>query len=699
MGKLSDSSALETADHAVPLTSLRGVGPRILERLTRLGIDKVPDLLWHLPMRYEDRSRILSPLELCHGMEGMVLGEIVRVQRGQGARRALVVWLDCGIRLRFFHFHHGLSARFEGGGVLQCFGQIRSGNQGLEMVHPDLTWLSDSRHPILEDHLTPVYPSVAGLHQKLLRRLVGDALDQLEDDDSSIVTDPLFDDCHWPGLFRSLMTLHRPGSGVAPDELLDPDHPARLRLAAEELVAHQLECRRVREVTSGWQAPEIATGGVLLARFLEGLPFGLTGAQERAIDEISQDMSSSPPMQRLLQGDVGTGKTVVAAATVIQAVASGHQAAVMAPTELLVEQHFASFSRWFDPQGILVGLVTGQMSVSDRRDTMARLRGGEIQVVIGTHALFQEGVSFASLGLIIIDEQHRFGVEQRLSLVRKGRSNGMSPHLLIMTATPIPRTLMMTAYADLSCSVIDELPPGRTPVETVVISDVRRNEVLQRVAHACAAGRQVYWVCTLIEASEATQCQAAEDTARSLSENLLGIRVGLVHGRMAAEEKHGVMMQFRDQALDLLVATTVIEVGVDVPNASVMIIDNAERLGLSQLHQLRGRVGRGSMGGVCLLMYHPPLSRQGSERLDAMRATNDGFEIARRDLALRGPGEVLGTRQAGYARFKVADLVRHQHLLEYVGESVTRVERHFRFMVPVLSDRWLGNAARFKEVG
>jgi len=493
--------------------------------------------------------------------------------------------------------------------------------------------------------------------------------------------------------------LHRPPRDVQLDELLSGRHPAQRRLAFEELLAHQLSLRKLRQEIQSDPAENLRDAHGLEKRFLASLPFALTGAQQRALAEVDQDLAANRPMVRLVQGDVGCGKTVVAAAAAARAVGSGLQAALMAPTELLAEQHFRNFDRWFRPLGITVALVTGSQPARARRSALEAAASGEVPIVIGTHALFQESMNFARLGLVIVDEQHRFGVHQRLSLRDKGARDGKLPHQLIMTATPIPRTLAMTAYADLDVSVIDELPPGRTPVKTVVLPETRRDEIVQRIHKQVLEGRQAYWVCPLIDESEELRYQAAEETAAALAAALPEVRVGLVHGRMPPKEKERGMYQFKDGKIGLLVATTVIEVGVDVPNATLMVIENAERMGLAQLHQLRGRVGRGAHESACVLLYGGKLSEMGRARLAAIRETNDGFEIARRDLELRGPGELLGTRQTGLAEMRIADLVRDSDMLPDVQAAAESLLKQDSASVNSLIRRWVGSNAQYGRVG
>ncbi len=681
-----------------PLTIFKGVGPQLAKRLARLGLMTVQDLLFHLPHRYQDRTRVLPIGSLRPGEEGVVEGEVQASDVHFGKRRALLVRIHDGsgsMMLRFFHFNAAQKSALSKGVRLRCFGEVRQGPALLEMVHPEYQRVAEGALLAVDEHLTPVYPATEGVSQKTLRSVVGQALALLDGG----VEDLLPSECvaAMPALGEALRYVHTPPPDAAVDVLQEGMHPAQQRLAFEELLAHNLSLREVRLKIQAQAAPSLAGGGALRQRLFDTLPFALTRAQQRVLAEIDGDLHQPHPMLRLVQGDVGSGKTVVAAAAVLSAVEAGYQAAIMAPTELLAEQHLRNFSGWLAPLGVEVVWLAGKQGVKAKRESLAAIAEGAA-VVVGTHALFQDEVTFKQLGLVVVDEQHRFGVHQRLALKEKGGHNGLVAHQLIMTATPIPRTLAMTAYADLDTSVIDELPPGRKPVETVVVAQSRRPEVVERVRVACAQGRQAYWVCTLIEESEVLQCQAAEEAAVTLTEALPGLRVGLVHGRMKSAEKSAVMAAFQAAELDLLVATTVIEVGVDVPNASLMIIENAERLGLAQLHQLRGRVGRGSVSSVCVLMYHKPLSQQGRTRLQAMRESCDGFEIARRDLAIRGPGEVLGTRQSGLLRLRAADLQRDQALIPEVAEVAKQVLARWPERATKLIARWVGDARRYGEV-
>lgn len=680
------------------------MGPRVAGRLAKLGIHTISDLLFHLPLRYEDRTRVVPIGGLRPGDHAVVQGRVDLSEVKFGRRRMLLTRISDGsgsLTLRFFYFNAGQQATLARGARVRCFGEVRRGAVTLEMVHPEFERIEDEGEAPVDATLTPVYPTTEGLHQIAMRKLTGQAMDWMLQGNARLVDwlpETLCGRYSSPALIDALSYVHRPPPEAPLAQLAEGRHPAQRRLAYEELLAHHLSLRRLRARLAEQQAPAFSTGGQLGRRFLERLPFDLTHAQQQVFAEIAADLRRASPMQRLVQGDVGSGKTVVAALAVLQAVEAGFQAAVMVPTELLAEQHYGNFRAWLEPLGLEVAWVSGKLKAAERRQALDALAAGATQVVVGTHALFQEGVNFADLGLVVIDEQHRFGVHQRLALREKGERAGRYPHQLIMTATPIPRTLAMTAYADLDVSVIDELPPGRTPVETVVMPDTRRADVVQRVHEACNSGRQAYWVCTLIEESEALQCQAAEDTAATLSETLAGTRVALVHGRMKPVEKEATMAAFKAGEVDLLVATTVIEVGVDVPNASLMVIENAERLGLAQLHQLRGRVGRGVRASVCVLMYHGPLSRQARSRLAVMRETNDGFLIANRDLELRGPGEVLGTRQTGMLQLRVADLERDKDLLADVARAGAILLRDHPEAVAPLIQRWLGERTAYGHV-
>ena len=638
--------------------------------------------------------------ELQSGVACQVEGVIEAVERGFRYRPTLRVAIGDDSRaslvLRFFHFRAAQAAQFRPGERVRCYGTPRPGQYGLEMVHPSYQLLGRDEGGALDERLHPVYPQIEGIGAAAMRRMIGHALDRLPEGGGleSLPAEALRTR-GLPPLREALLTVHRPPPDADLAALLAVTHPAQRRLILEELLAHHLSLRRHRIAQQQHAAPVLAAGGALGERLRAALPFALTGAQERVLAQVSGDIARPVPMLRLVQGDVGSGKTVVAALAAAAGVEAGVQVAMMAPTELLSEQHYASFQRWFEPLGVRVAWLAGKLPARERARTLEAVADGHAQVVVGTHALMQEGVAFHDLGLAIIDEQHRFGVHQRLALRDKGAVAGQVPHQLVMTATPIPRTLAMAAYADLDVSAIDELPPGRTPVQTVVLSAERRPELIERIRAACAQGRQAYWVCTLIDESDEVVAQAAQGTFEMLTGALTGLRVGLVHGRMKAAEKQDTMHRFKDGEIDLLVATTVIEVGVDVPNASLMIIENAERLGLSQLHQLRGRVGRGSEASSCVLLYQAPLSQMARERLETMRETTDGFMIAERDLELRGPGELLGTRQTGLAAFRVADLVRDADLLPDVQRLADRLLQERPEMADRLVDRWIGGAARY----
>jgi len=690
---------------SAPVSRLRGVGPRIAERLARLGIYSVQDLLLHVPLRYQDRARLVPICDLRAGDEALVEGEIRDAGIAHGRRRSLKVWLGGqtgdGLMLRFFHFSGNQAAALRPGTRLRCFGEVRQGLQSLEMIHPEYRTLLGDEALEPDASLTPVYPTTEGLQQTSLRALTNQALDLLRRDAGlveELLPPEVVSRFQLVPIADSLRLLHRPPSGQPAAELGERRHPALLRLAFEELVAHQVSLRRLRRRQHCIRAPILAGDGRLRERLLAGLPFAPTPAQIRVAKEIAADLERPRPMLRLLQGDVGSGKTLVAVLAALQAVEAGFQIALMAPTELLSEQHLRSLSAWVTPLGLVPLWLTGRHKGRERSELLGRIASGATRIVVGTHALFQEDVEFEDLGLAIVDEQHRFGVHQRMKLREKGTCDGGAPHQLIMTATPIPRSLAMTLYADLDLSVIDEKPPGRTEVTTVAVPDHRREEVIARVREACAGGRQAYWVCTLIEESEALQCQAAEDTAESLSRLLPDLRVGLIHGRLKAGEREAVMAAFAAGELDLLVATTVIEVGVDVPNASLMIVENPERLGLAQLHQLRGRVGRGSLESHCLLLYHAPLSSQARERIDTLRQCSDGFEIARRDLEMRGPGEVLGTRQTGEMQFRVADPMRDEPLLAAAQQAADLMLARYPDRVQPLIERWLGGRTEYGDV-
>lgn len=690
------SEALEA-----PVTCLQGVGPALAEKLARIGLYSVQDLVFHLPLRYQDRTRITSLGCLQPGQDAVIEGRILLADVVNGRRRSLLLRLQDGtgsISLRFYHFSSAQQQSFKRGERIRCYGEVRAGASGLEMYHPEYRLLTATESLPTEQALTPIYPTTEGLTQQRLRTLCQQALTLMQQHPlEDCLPSALIDHYGLGELEAAVQYLHQPPAQANLRELAEGRHWAQRRLVFEELLTHQLSLQRLRHQIRRQKAPALPVSKHLVARFLQQLGFCPTKAQQRVGAEIAQDLSQPRPMLRLVQGDVGAGKTLVAAVAALQAIEAGYQVALMAPTELLAEQHYLNFQRWFAPLQIDLVWLTGKLKGKARAANLERIQQG-CSLVIGTHALFQAEVQFAALALVIIDEQHRFGVQQRLALREKGVQGLLCPHQLIMTATPIPRTLAMSAYADLDTSILDELPPGRTPIETRVLADTRRDEVIERVRSACIEGRQAYWVCTLIDESEELTCQAAETTFSELSERLAELRLGLIHGRMKAAEKTAIMEQFKSGALHLLVATTVIEVGVDVPNASLMIIENPERLGLAQLHQLRGRVGRGMALSHCLLLYHAPLSYQGRERLAIMRETCDGFIIAEKDLELRGPGELLGTRQTGLLQFRIADLMRDATLLPEVRDAARQVASQWPDRIAPLLRRWLPRGQHYGQV-
>jgi ATP-dependent DNA helicase RecG len=688
-----------------PLTSLPGVGPALAEKLAARGLLRVQDLWLHLPSRYEDRTKLTRIADLVHGEPAQVEARVEAVERGFRWRPLLRVLLSEPPRhtlaLRFFHFNAAQAAGFVPGRRVRVYGDPRVGSRGLEMVHPSYRFLADEDDAALHEALDPVYPAIEGVGPQTVVKLVGEALKRLPSEaELELLPRELVAALGLPSLREALVTAHRPPVDADADAFLNGRHPALQRLAFEEMLAQHLSLPRQRIALRAHGAEPIGEDGGLGKRLCAALGYALTGAQRRVSAEVARDMAQPAPMLRLVQGDVGSGKTVVAALAALRAAAAGKQVALMAPTELLAEQHLSNFRAWLEPLGLRVAWLAGKVTGRARKQALAEIAEGQAQVVIGTHALMQEGVAFASLALAIVVEQHRFGVHQRLALRDKGLEGERVPHQLVLTATPIPRTLAMSAYADLDVSVIDEMPPGRTPVTTVAISGARREEVVERIRLACAEGRQVYWVCTLIEESEDAsgakiEAQAAQDTHEALSQALPELRIGLLHGRMKPAEKASVMAAFKSGEVHLLVATTVIEVGVDVPNASLMVIENAERLGLAQLHQLRGRVGRGAQASNCVLLFKPPLSALARERLGVMRETTDGFVIAEKDLELRGPGELLGTRQTGLAGFRIADLARDAGLLPSVHRAAEALLAADPALADRVVDRWIGAAARF----
>ncbi|WP_028372221.1 ATP-dependent DNA helicase RecG [Legionella lansingensis] len=679
---------------------LAGVGPTLAAKLAKCGIYTVADLLFHLPYRYQDRTRITAIGDLRANDWSVIAGRVCKTEIKYGKRMMLYCYVEdkSGVlKLRFFHFNKQQIKALNESARIRAFGEVREFSNSLEMIHPEYQLLADDEEFSVEETLTPIYSTTQGLSQTRLRQLVKIALSTCREhllDMEWMTPEELGENCFYP-LPEAMQLLHNPPPEISLQTLEEGSHPALQRLAFDELLAQRLSMQFARQHRHNLSAPSMTVDTILREQFIKQLPFALTKAQWRVSEEVANDLNQNKPMLRLVQGDVGSGKTVVAAMAALQAIANGYQIALMAPTELLSEQHATNLQRWFSPLGLNCRRLSGKMKASERKETLTMLQSGACHMLVGTHALFQEGVNFANLGLVIIDEQHRFGVEQRLLLQQKGQHGELIPHQLLMTATPIPRTLAMTQFAHLDVSIIDELPPGRTPVVTAVLSQEKREPIIQRLQAAIAGGRQTYWVCTLIEESEKLQCMAATATADNLQQQLPNARVGLVHGRMKATEKEATMLAFKEGEIDLLVATTVIEVGVDVPNASLMIIENADRLGLSQLHQLRGRVGRGNQQAHCLLLYQAPLSPFSAERLRVMRSTNDGFIIAEKDLQLRGPGEVLGTRQTGYRQFKIANLQRDQALLPAIAQVAKKLATENKALARTIAERWLGEFEQF----
>ena len=678
---------------AIPITSLVGVGAKVAEKLMKVGLHTVQDLLFHLPLRYEDRTRIYPMAKVHSGLWAAVQGKVMSVDTIFGRKKMLSVKISDGngtLTLRFFNFTAGMKNNFSEGKQVHAYGEIKRGNYGLEIVHPDYKFFAPATTPDIEQNLTPVYPTTEGLRQNTLRNLSEQALLLL---DKSAVEELLPNGLYnnQLTLAQALHTIHRPPPNINIDDFDEGKTPAQQRLIIEELIAQNLSMLAIRNKGQQDTALPLPETGGLKEKLLAQLPFSPTNAQNRVVEEIEADLIKPHPMMRLVQGDVGSGKTLVAALAAVRAISHGYQVALMAPTELLAEQHAINFTNWLEPLGIQVAWLAGKLKGKTRQTELNKIVSGDAKMVVGTHALFQDHVEFNQLALVIIDEQHRFGVHQRLKLREKGEAQGSFPHQLIMTATPIPRTLAMTAYADLETSIIDELPPGRTPIQTVAIPDTKRSMIIDRVQNACLnEGKQAYWVCTLIDESEVLEAQAAADTAEELQRQLPDLKIGLVHGRMKSAEKQAVMLQFKNNELHLLVATTVIEVGVDVPNSSLMIIENPERLGLAQLHQLRGRVGRGTIASHCVLLYHSPLSKTAQKRLSVLRESNDGFVIAQRDLEIRGPGELLGTKQTGIADLKIADLVRDQRLIPEIQRMARFIHDQYPSNAKSIIERWLG---------
>lgn len=688
-----------------PVTALAGVGPGLETRLHNLGIRTIQDLLMHLPYRYVDRTRLVPVNSLLPGQEVCIEGKVELTQIKYGRKRSLLCLVNDGtgiLSLRFFHFSQSQRAGLKDGAILRCWGQIRAGTNGPEMIHPEYQFISANEQASLEKTLTPVYPATEGLAQTRLRKLTGQALAVLERNPAvleELIPDGIATSQHMPSLRDSLRFLHNPPADTDVDLLRSGLHPAQQRLIYEELLAHQISLRQLRQQIQQARACTLRhTSQTLADTFLHNLPFKLTNAQNKVLDEINQDLDKDVPMLRLIQGDVGSGKTVIAALSAIRAITAGFQVAIMAPTELLADQHYYNLQQWLTRLDISVVLLTGKLKPGTREKANQLIASGKPLLVVGTHALFQESTDFGKLGLVIIDEQHRFGVHQRLSLMEKGNNDNVRPHQLVMTATPIPRTLAMSLFAELDVSTIDELPPGRQSITTVVLSNQKRDEIIERITRVCNEGHQVYWVCPLIEESDVLQYQAAAKTFEYLGGMLPHLTIGLIHGRLRSQEKQQVMQSFKDGRTSLLVATTVIEVGVDVPNANLMVIENPERMGLAQLHQLRGRVGRGKAKSVCVLLYQPPLSDLAQARLEVMRNHTDGFIIAEKDLELRGPGDLLGTRQTGLPQMRIANLVRDARFLPGIRRIADKMIKDNPVQSEKLMQRWLSNRIEYGNV-
>ncbi len=689
------------------LRYLKGVGPKVSEKLEKLGLTTQRDLLFHLPLRYEDRTSVTAVGSLQPGQRSLVQAEVLHVSttfRRQGSsKRVLAAKLadHSGVfTVRLFYFSAQLQNMLEKGNWIRCFGEVRIAMGELEMVHPELKLIDIDQPPPLDQSLTPVYSTTEGLHQQSIKKVVAQAIDKLQlHDMAETLPQTWLAEHQFPDFKSAMLYLHRPPDSSDARLIAQRNHPAQHRFIIEELAAHRLALLERRAAIRARQNPQINTSGKLVDQLLSNLPFSLTRAQQNAVQDLMQDFDSGKPMQRLLQGDVGSGKTIVAALACLSVVESGFQAALMAPTEILAAQHYQNFRQWLEPTGVSVVCLLGADKGKKRDKKLAAIASNEVAVIIGTHALFQASVEFNALGLIVIDEQHRFGVDQRLALQKKATNQDM-PHQLIMTATPIPRTLAMSIYADLDYTQIDELPPGRKPVTTSIVSEQQRQSLIERVARSCQSGGQVYWVCTLIDESEILQCEAAEVTFQSLQQQLPQLSIALVHGRMKAAEKEAVIQAFKSGETQILVATTVIEVGVDVPNASIMIIENPERLGLSQIHQLRGRVGRGSRESFCILLVNNNLSESAKSRMNIIRNHQDGFVIAEKDLKVRGAGEVLGTRQTGEASFKIADLLHDQKWFAEVDTlAVLMRSSRYQNMRQQLLRNWVGVRQDYTEVG
>ena len=672
-----------------PIISIKGLGKKTSDRLNQLGIHTLEHLVFHLPTRYQDKTSITPLSDAGIHDEILIEATIDRIEVIPSRQRQLLCYLSDNqnhrILLRFFHFNQYQKQALIRGETMQCFGEIKIGRKGLEMHHPEYRIITQNQSQLLEPTLTPIYPLCSGISQNKMKQWVNYSLEvlkisQLDDYFEKITQQSM------PSLKSSLMLLHHPEKDEDLSKIESFKHISQQRLIIEELATHRLSLLKTKKARKGKKTNAFILNNTLSDKLLNSLDFNLTNAQSRCIKEINDDLASSEPMLRLLQGDVGSGKTIVAVFALIQAVENNFQAAIMAPTEILARQHLQNFTQYLESLNIQIAYLSGSQNTQERREQISLIESGKAKVVIGTHALFQDSVNFKDLSLVIIDEQHKFGVHQRLSLTKKANN---TPHQLVMTATPIPRSLTMSAYADLDTSIIDELPPGRQAVETIALSNLRRDELISKMRKISNEGRQIYWVCTLIEESEALRAESAEKTFKYLKDHLKDLTVVMIHGRLTKVEKESIMKDFENGQINLLVATTVIEVGVNVPNASLMIVENAERLGLAQLHQLRGRVGRGSEKSICILMYQSPLSDYAKERLDILRQSNDGFMIAQKDLELRGPGEILGTQQTGIASMKIANIVRDAYLLKEAGYYSSKMLEASLESQNALINRWI----------
>ena len=683
------------------IQNLKGVGPKSASSLNNLGIFTIPDAVMHLPFRYEDRSFVTPIGDTAYQVPVLIEGEIMKSTVVFRGRRMLFTEIYDGtgkLTMRMFNFAMAQHKALEEGKMIRCYGNITPGPNGKQMIHPQYQ-IFEREQPIeIEDNLTPIYPTTSGLQQNKLKKIIETSIKFCEEN-NLLKEDPSKGSySKFGNLLETLKFLHKPPVDTNITDLIEGKHPAQKVLIKEELIAHMLCAGILKNELEGRTGPLMAEESGNEGSFLGSLPFHLTEAQKRTWGEIKIDLTGKNPMRRLLQGDVGSGKTLVGALSALHAKSNGWQTALLCPTEILAEQHFNSFQTWFDDLGIKTELLTGSTKAKDKKQIVKELAKGEIDILIGTHAIFQSGVDFDRLGLTIIDEQHRFGVHQRFSMLEKGGKEQLSPHQLIMTATPIPRTLAMTVYGSLETSVIDELPPGRNPVQTSSRPDSLRDKVIKRVEEVCLTGKRAYWVCTLIEDSEELEAQSAEELFKEISQSLPKLKVGLVHGRLKKDEKDSVIEKFRKGDIQLLVCTTVIEVGVDVPDATLMIIENPERLGLSQLHQLRGRVGRkANTESHCLLLYKEPLSGMAEERIKTMEMTNDGFQIAEKDLELRGAGDIYGIRQSGLMDLKIANPIRDSELLVEAQDEALELSRNETEFAETLVKRWIGNRVDYSE--